>query len=446
METKPVIITQTMENLPRAGGADYSGQAWLGTPYSVGKADEALLTDPAIAAGWQELSSVMAQAAVGITGADKVPAIHEFLSAMLFSRLNRRFNAIIVDLLQALIYGVQPMQVITAYDAASGRWELKDLLPIPARNFELYSLKYKPGQWWIEGNIILFDGRIIECTGPGQGGALVLWATFGPGLLGRPIIRPVMAYNEEKASARKLRGVGLYKSVLGTLLAFERKPDLNSGEAPMNTEQLSGVSDALAKLTNGAANSSVGTMPYTIDQVTPIYPAADAIGKTVEAENHADMAILQAFGSQHLARGLLSGYGSQGAGQADMQAQQALRGYYYQWIANTLQPVLDWIVDLNFTRPDYYPELHIVSPTAQEPASLINSYCRLLQAGGLEATTADQDYIRQLLRLPARTAGQPVKKQEATGLGAGYYNQATGEDTREPETRAAYYKQALEEA
>lgn len=445
METKPVIISQTMINLPRAGADAYQGQEWIGYPWQVGKADEALMTDPAIAAGWHELSSVMAQAAVGITGADRVPAIHAFLADMLFSRLNRRFNAVIIDLLQALIYGVMPMQVITAYNAADGRWELKDLLPIPARNFDLYSLKFKPGQWWIEGRIQLFDGQIIKCTGPGQGGPLVLWAKFGPGLLGEPIIRPIMAYNEEKNSARKLRGVGLYKSVLGNLLAFERKPDLNSGESGMNTEQLTAVSDALAKLTTGAAQSSVGTMPYTIDKVTPIYPAADSIGKTIEAENHADMAILQAFGSQHMARGLLSGYGSQGAGQADSQAQQALRGYYYQWIANTLQPVLDWIIDLNFAQVAYYPELHIVSPSAQEPASLIASYCRLLQAGGITPTTADQDYIRQLLRLPARTAGEPIKT-EGTSLSAGYYNTATGEDTREPENRADYYRQSKEEA
>lgn len=445
METKPVIINQSMINLPRTGNEAYSGQEWLGYPWAVGKSDEALMTDPAIAAGWQELLSVMAQAAVGITGADRVPAIHSFLSNMLFSRLNRRFNAIIIDLLQALIYGVQPMQVITAYNAATGYWELKDLLPIPARNFDLYSLNYRPGQWWIEGRITTLSGDVIECTGPGKGGPLVLWAKFGPGLLGRPIIRPIMAYDEEKASARKLRGVGLYKSVLGNLLAFERKPDLTAGEAGMNTEQLTAVSDSLAKLTTGAANSSVGTLPYTIDKVTPIYPAADSIGKTVEAENHADMAILQAFGSQHLARGLLSGYGSQGAGDTDTKAQQALRGYYYQWIANVLQPVLDWIVDLNFSRVDYYPELHIVSPSAQEPASLINSYCRLLQAGGLTPTTADQDYIRQLLRLPARTAGKPVNI-DVPGLGAGYYKTETGEDTREPETRAEYYRARQEEA
>lgn len=445
METKPVVITQSMVNLPRAGNEDYSGQEWLGYPWAVGKSDEALMTDPAIAAGWQELLSVMAQAAVGITGADRVPAIHAFLSDMLFSRLNRRFNAIIIDLLQALIYGVQPMQVITAFNAVTGCWELKDLLPIPARNFDLYSLTYRPCQWWIEGRITTISGDVIDCTGPGRGGPLVLWAKFGPGLIGRPIIRPIMAYNEEKNSARRLRGVGLSKSVLGTLLAFERKPDANSGEAPMNTAQLTEVSDSLAKLTSGAANASVGTMPSTIDKVMPIYPAADAIGKTVEAENHADMAILQAFGSQHLARGLLSGYGSQGAGQADSQAQQALRGYFYQWIANSLQPLLDWIVDLNFAAPEYYPELHIVSPTAQEPASLITSYCRLLQAGGLQATTADQDYIRQLLRLPARTAGKPVNI-DVPGLGAGYYKTETGEDTRLPENRAEDYQRLKEEA
>lgn len=437
MKNRPVVITQTLENQPGAWTSKYAGRDWLGFNEFIGIADQVLMTNPTVSAGWQELLSVMAQASVGLTGADKAPEIHRFLSEMLFSRMTRRINAILIELLDALIYGVQPMQVITEYVWGEG-WVIRDLLAVPARYFQIESATKRPGQWWVEG-WVQTDNGLIECGGPGSGKALFLWATFGPGLLGRSILRPIMSYNEEKDEARRLRGVGLGKSVLGTIIAKERKPDISSGETGMNEQQLENVSNTLARLTSPVAQSSVGTVPYTIESVQPVYPASDSIGKTIETENHADLTTLQAFGSQHMARGLLSGYGSQNAADSDDKAQQALRGYYYQWLANILQPLLDWIVDLNFDHVPYYPELHIVSPSAQEPASLINSYCRLVQAGAIQPTTADQDYIRQLLRLPESSAGEKMAIDIQKGA-VGYYNQKTGLDTREPEQLAEQYQ------
>lgn len=437
MKNKPVVITQTLENQPGAWTSKYAGRDWLGFNEFIGIADQTLMSNPTVAAGWQELLSVMAQASVGLTGEDKVPEIHAFLSEMLFSQMSRRINAVLIELLDALIYGVQPMQVITEYIYGKG-WVIRDLLAVPARYFQIETASKKPGQWWVEG-FVQTDNGLVECGGPGSGKALFLWATFGPGLLGRSILRPIMSYNEEKDEARRLRGVGLGKSVLGTLIAKERRPDISSGETGMNEQQLTNVSNTLASLTSPVAQASVGTVPYTIESVQPVYPAADSIGKTIETENHADLTALQAFGSQHMARGLLSGYGSQNAGDNDAKAQQALRGYYYQWLANTLQPLLDWVIDMNFEAVPFYPELHIVSPSAQEPASLINSYCRLVQAGAIQPTTADQDYIRQLLRLPERTAGQIIPLDIGKEV-AGYYNQKTGMDTREPERLAEQYQ------
>lgn len=441
MQNKPVIITQSLINQQGGWGSKFGGREWLGFPELHGNADKVLASNPAIAAGWNELLSVMAAASVGLTGADKVPEIHRFLNDMLFCRLSRRFNAILVDILQALIYGVQPMQVIVDYDYSLRKWVLRDLCPIPPAYFNIEMAEKKPGEWWVNGQVFGDDGW-QECGGPGSNKVLILWATFGQGLLGRSILRPIMGYNDEKDEARRLRGVGLSKSILGSLLAFERKPDTSTGETGMSQADREECAQALSKMTTGAANSSVGTLPFSIEKVVPLYPAADAVGKTVEAENHADLAILQAFGSQHLARGLLSGYGSQGASDNDRLAQNALRSYYYQWLANTLQPLLDWIVDLNFSSPGYYPELHIVSPSEQEPASLINSYVRLVSAGGITPTTADEEYFRQLLRLPEANSGQKKEfnKNEITA----YYDKRTGLDTRESEDRAREYAEAKE--
>lgn len=441
MQNRPVVITQNIINQQGGFGSRFGGREWLGYPELHGTADRVMASNPAIAAGWNELLSVMAAASVGLTGADRCPEIHRFLSEMLFCRLSRRFNSILVDLLQALVYGVQPMQVIIDYDYNCGKWVLQDLCPIPAAYFDIEMAEKKPGEWWINGQVLGDDGW-HDCGGPGSQKILILWATFGEGLLGRSILRPIMGYNDEKDEARRLRGTGLSKSILGTLLAFERKPEVSAGETGMTQADREECSQTMSKLTSGAADSSVGTLPYTIEKVMPIYPASDAIGKSIEAENHADLATLQAFGSQHLARGLLSGYGSQGAGDNDRLAQNSLRNYYYQWIASTLQPLIDWIVDLNFTDVCYYPELHIVSPSEQEPSSLINSYVRLVSAGAIQPTTADEEYFRQLLRLPAANSGEKIKidAQKITA----YYDKKTGLDTREKEDRAEEYQQSLE--
>lgn len=406
----------------------FSGRSWLGHYGQVGKAEQALTTDPAIAAGWQGLLSVMAQAQIDFTSSGNC-AIDDFLKTMFFKKFNRRFNAFFLDLLNCLIYGVQPFEVLTKYDC--GRWYITDFLPIPARNFDLETLTKNPSEFWAVGRCQTERGQ-VEIGGPNSGKVLVFWPTFGPSILGRSIIRPILNEHEEKSYIRELRSVGLSKSVLGSIAAFERKPDLNLNEQPLNQNQLNEQAQAIAEITQAAEKSAI-VFPSQIDKLQTFYPAADAISKTIDAEDHTDLQILTAFGSQHLARGLLSSYGSQGAGEIDTKAQQALRGYFFEWAASVLQPVIDWIIEINFGCQENYPELSIISPTPQSPESLIRSYAQLVGIGAITPTVKDELYFRRLLRLDLTIddSKKSIESQEkkATRV-TGHYDK-NGIDTRD---------------
>lgn len=427
--SKPVVSEkQTIQN---AAAGPFSGRQWLGWPNVPGQADVALESDPALSAGWLGLLSIMAQAEIDIGGRDVPPQIREFFREMLFKKASRRFNNVFIDLLGALLYGVQPLQVLLSY--SNGFWLLDDLWPVPARYFSLETIKKRSNEWWINGDLFV-NGQRIKAGPPGSGLPVFFWATYGPGLFGRSILRPVMGDHEEKQYSRRLRGVGLTKSVLGTVALFERPPE--NQDNPLTEKQMEEYAETLADAVTARDRSTV-MLPYNVASVQPIYAAADSITKTIDAENHADLSILQAFGSQHMARGLLSGYGSQGAGETDSRAQQALRGYYFQWAAGAIQPLLDWITDLNFGPQDAYPELSIISPEAQGPKNLVDEYTRLTAAGVLTSTPADADFFRRLLRLPQGN-GQLAEMKKAPIAVSGSFDKIKG-DTRDAGDRADYY-------
>lgn len=429
--SKPVISEkQTIQN---ANKGPFSGRQWLGWPNIPGQADIALESDPALSAGWLGLLSIMAQAEIDVGGRDVPSFIRDFFRNMLFKKGSRRFNNVFIDLLGALLYGVQPLQVILSY--SNGYWLLDDLWPVPARYFSLETVKKNSNEWWITGDLTVNNKR-IKAGAPGSGLPVFFWATYGPGLFGRSILRPVMGDHEEKQYSRKLRGVGLSKSVLGTVALFEKQPEAQ--DTPLTPEQMEEYAQTLADAVTARDRSAV-MFPYNVGSVQPIYAAADSISKTIDAENHADLSILQAFGSQHMARGLLSGYGSQGAGETDSRAQQALRGYYFQWAAGAIQPLLDWLTELNFGPQESYPELSIISPEAQGPKSLVDEYTRLTAAGVLSATPADADFFRRLLRLPQGN-GKIEKMHKAPVAVSGTFGNNVLGDTRDAEDRADFYK------
>lgn len=427
----PAIAQNYTTNNQRQRGK-FSGQNWIGTPYSQGLAEKALQSDATLNAGWLGLVSLMAQAEIDVAGRDVSPEILTFCRDMLFKKAARRFNNVFIDMLKALYFGVYPLQVILKYER--GQWLLDDLWPIPPYCFNLYTVTKNAGEWWASGNLTI-DNKTIAFGPPGSGKPLIFWPTFGDGLLGQSIARPIMGDHEEKQYSRELRGVGLSKSVLGTIATFERPPTDN--ETPMSQSQLQEYASVVAEAITAREKSSIA-LPYNVEKITPIYAAADSITKTIDAENHADLSILQAFGSQHIARGLLSGFGSQGAGENDSKAQQALRGFYFQWAAGAFQPLLDWIIDLNFSRVESYPEISLISPEEQTPAALVREYAQLISAGAMQPTAEDAAFFRRLLRLPqGNLKTLETLPQENFKEVKGNYDPLF--DSRDPAERAEYY-------
>lgn len=415
----------------------------LGSIYEPGLVDTMLAQNPTVQLGWLGLSAAMAQAQIDLMPCGCSQDIYDFIKEMLFRRLQTRFQQVFIDTLQALLYGVAPAEV--SLDWKGGRWWISDISSRPARGFDLFNLKKRSGEWWISGTYSWFatDGsqRIVECGAPWERGkALIFWPVFGPGLLGRSLLRPIVNEHLEKQQIRKLRGAALSKCLFGTpiLHARQRRED----EGPLNPEEVNAAKFALARASTG--NATCLYLPDSFDNPDVLYAQTDGLAKSIEAENALDLQILMALGSSHLARGLLSGYGSQGAGENDQQLQDSIRSYLFQWFQQQVQSLIDYIVDLNFGVQEYYPEITITSPSVMSIPQLSRTLTQLVGAGLYRPCRQDEEVLRKLCRMPEQS-GELLELESnpnQTGLGiTGHYDSAM--DTREG--RDVYYSETKEE-
>lgn len=254
------------------------------------------------------------------------------------------------------------------------------------------------------------------------------WPVFGGGLLGRSLLRPIVNEHLEKQQIRKLRGAALSKVLFGTpiLHARERRED----EGELSIDEVKAAQSALARAATGNANCLY--LPDAFDKPDVLYAQTDGLAKSIEAENALDIQILMSLGSSHLARGLLSGYGSQGAGENDQQLQDAIRTYYFSWFAEQMQPLIDYIVDLNFGPQKHYPELSIVSPSVMTIPQLSRTLAQLVGAGLYRPCDKDEEILRRLCRMPDQTGNLINQDKAATddGMGIKGHYDPNGLDTR----------------
>lgn len=395
--------------------------AIIGSDTMPGYVEKALDSDSTLSTAWLGLISNMVSAEIDIKACGAKPEVVQYVKECFFKRAARRFADFHGDLLNALIFGVAPFEVTMKFQA--GKWWLDNLNFILPRHFDLTSLKKKPGEWWITGRCVVEHRRLVAIGAPGSGLPVVWWPIYGRGLLGTSLLRPLIDIHNEKADVIEQRRIAVQKSIQGSLIALTSEPTSLLEE--LNPSELQDVADELACCANGTDNAVA--LPPQIKSVTPIYPASDSISKSIEAENHCDLSILSAFGAQNWARGLLSSYGSNGAGQNDNRAQENLRGYFFQWCARQFQDLIDFFIDLNFGPQEYYPELTMISAAPQTPEALVRAMVSLAGAGALVFTEADELYMRRMLRLPLKQ-GLPLPPKQDTA--AGYYSQKTGIDSR----------------
>jgi hypothetical protein len=416
----------------------YSGRNAVGTSVQLGLYDEMLKTNPTVVIGFLGLISSMLAAEFDVVGAKVDPKIKEFVRETLFHRMDRRFKSVISTVFKALIYGVAPHEVTFKLEN-DGLWYFKDLAYRPLRGFDLGTITKKDGEWWASGKYLWTDAQgkqqYCEFGAPGEAGkGLVWWPIYGESVLGDPLSRPMANEHKEKEDIRKARRMMIQKSLFGT-------PYVQANEGCEFGIDSDEVQDTLASVADSMINeSSAIYSPGWVKEIGQLFSDSDAIQNSVAAENHADIAILQAFGSQQLARGLMSPYGSNAAGGTDADNQQQMRIYFYEWLASSIQDPIDMLIDINFGPQIYYPEIKVISTQGVGPAEEVRAYTQLVSAQNIAPSAADEDHFRRLFRWPDRDP-QAVKVQTTTTQVPGAYDAATGDDTRD--NRALEYEEQV---
>ena len=431
--TSPLLAESTMQEVssPEQSINQYR---MLGSIYEPGLVREMLSTNPTIQLGVLGLSAAMAQSQISLLKVNCKPEIYEFVYDMLFKSLNTRFQQVFLSSLDALFYGVAPAEISMAFKY--GKWWITDIAARPVSGFDLYYISKKPGEWWINGQYRWYDStgalKTVQCGAPWEENkALIFWPVFGPGLLGRSLLRPVVNEHLEKCEIRRLRGAALRKVLFGTPILHARKRDVEESE--LDEKDVEKSKRALAMAATG--NAACLYIPDDFETPNILYADSNGISKSIEAENAIDIQILMSLGSASIARGLLSGYGSQGAGENDQILQDNIRNYYFQWFAQAFQPLIDYIVDLNFGPQEFYPELSIVSPSPMTIPQLSRTLVQLVNSGLIKPTKDDEDILRRLCRMPENSGNDsspPVGNNNSGPLGiTGHYNSNTGIDSRE---------------
>jgi hypothetical protein len=444
LKTSPLVSNSTVIEINSINQSVNQYQM-LGNIYAPGLVDEMLATNPTIQLGVLGLSAAMAQSQISLLKVNCKDEIYNFVYEMLFKSLNTRFQQVFLDSLNALFYGVAPAEI--SMDFKYGHWVITDIAARQVRGFDLYYLKKNPGEWWINGKYQWYDAqgslKTVECGAPWEPEkATVFWPVFGPGLLGKSLLRPIVNEHLEKCQIRRLRGAALRKVLFGTPILHARKRD--EQENALNPQDIEEAKHAVATAATG--NSACLYLSDSFDEPKILYADSNGISKSIEAENAIDIQILMSLGSASIARGLLSGYGSQGAGENDQILQDNIRSFYFQWFAQAFQPLIDYIVDLNFGPQEYYPELSIVSPSAMTIPQLSRTLVQLVSAGLIQPTKQDEELLRRLCRLPevnSELLSPENKPKDIKPLGiTGHYDPVAG-DTREE--RDIYYEETKSE-
>ena len=433
---------KTPDTLAQAAMYETSGQnqqigqrSMIGSIWEPGLVDQMLATSSPIALGWAGLSSQMGTAIISIDAKGASQEITEFIKEMLFNRLETRFQQVFINTLQALLYGVAPAEISLIY--RFGRWEIADIAARPASGFDLYSIRKQ--SWWIEGTYRWIDSagavQSVECGAPWEDQkALMWWPVFGPGILGRSILRPVVDEWQVKCTIRKMRGNAISRTLYGLPILHARKRDDN--EPDLNPDEIRAAQAALARASTGSAAALF--IPDCFDLPEIKFSDSNAITAANALEDHCDLQTLMALGSSQIARGLLGGYASAGVSDADEHLADNIRAYYFQFFSQSMQQLIDFIIDLNFGPQLHYPELVVASPSVMSIPQLSRTMAQLIASGVIRPTVEDEEQIRKMGRLPNQTGNIIANQHPNTpatddddGQGIkGHYDSATGIDTR----------------
>jgi hypothetical protein len=385
------------------------GTAATGTISTPGQWRRMEQTCPAVAAGARALLGVLQGSAVDLKAHEGTPEqIVDYLRECLFERPRQQFATTLESILSAVRYGFAPHE-ITIYRDAGKIW-LAGLEYRPPQTFDLHSCRRLPSGW-VEATqrYIDSDGTIktAQYGEPGRAGTgILLWPVSGGegALLGEGFYRPLYAIYEEWAEAVNLRRIAMQRASLGALVVTQR----DTGKAP-DVTALEATEEALGEMIT--VEKAVVILPQWVESAAFEFSRPEAIDAITGVIQDCETRILQAFGAQYAARGITTQHGSYSASRTDADELRGHRASYASWISQQIQPLIDWLVNLNFGEQRHYPELSVSVPRELTPQDLITAASQAVSAKLLIVDSGVRNNIR--LALQQEPEGDEVEDELA---------------------------------
>lgn len=413
----------------------------LGTLTSYGLWEHMLRTNPIIALGYLGLSATM-QSVEWVVDNRKARALKRvvrFVDEALNDRMDRRLKDVTRSMWHCVPLGVAPHEA-TFYVADGHTW-LRDLQYRPIRSFIQHTI-YRGDDGFIRGTQQFYRGGTggtggmggygtAQYGGPGDwpSKGMLWWPTYGEGILGTPLLRPIVNEHFNKEEIRRGFGVSVQKVLCPVPVVHEREGA--DGEGTMVDGDMKSILEEVGDVIN-EEQTALG-VPWTVEKIQSLFEGQDSrvITRAIEAEHHADTQVLLLFGAPYMARGLMSGTGTNAAAKVDATEQRNFRRFYLDLGTSWLQWIVDKLVDINFGPQRFYPEVRAVYHQEMDPLNDARTWASYRSTGALSVSDADEDHIREENSWPSRQPGaDPRQVKSAAPETPGSRDNDTGDDDR----------------
>jgi hypothetical protein len=327
-----------------------------GTNTEIGAWDWMLRTNPIARVSLQSLQAGVQSVKHFIKDPGGVkPDVMDYARKLLFVHPAKRFQKMLKSQIRCIGYGFYPHEITTVLK--DGLLYLADLDPRPPRTFSP-STVYRDADGWVHAMQTWYDDQdkmhTAKYGAPGEPGVGWLWwPTFGDGLFGDPLLRPVYAESQEKADIRKIRRMTVQKRLMPTPIVQLRQ-DADYEEDGRKDEIDATVAEIGGLLYH---ENAVLVLPPWAERLVDMPSVSAAIDDALKIEDHDDMQTMVAFGNQWMGRGIMSAFGSNAASVSDMTEQRAVRKDYLDSCSDQWQELMDYFVTWNFGEQEVYPEL-----------------------------------------------------------------------------------------
>lgn len=303
----------------------------------------------------------------------------EYARSAFLERMKTSINAVAAKMFNAVFYGIAPHEITLFQDG--GLYYVADLAYRPPQTILLHTIQRGDDGWYqCEQNFYKPDGTLGRALygSPGVAGrGWLLWPLFGDSGLptGEGFYRPISAIYEDRVQGSRYRRIAVQKCALGTPVVQPRH-DLKGSTGPTD-EDIQTACEAVASII--VHEQGVIGMPSWAEKLDYVFGDPKSIGALTDLLRACDVDILMLFSAQYAARGTLTSYGTNAAGESDQAEQGGHRASMLQWLCDQFQPLIDWLVDTNFGAQKHYPSIKADFDKEISPADMIETMAKAVQ-------------------------------------------------------------------